>query len=109
MLRCSSSLHLLAPILHRRYATTALLLERDFGEFKRCWPAILTFAILSTEAVLSYFHFTALDEYNITACGLEKMHPFDSTKYRNIFNHLVTAGVLRPDQVRTVLLLKTPV
>lgn len=22
------------------------------------------------------------DDYNITACGLEKLHPFDSCKYR---------------------------
>ena len=22
-------------------------------------------------------------EYNFTACGLEKLHPFDSSKYRN--------------------------
>ena len=26
--------------------------------------------------------------YNITACGLERMHPFDSTKYRRVFDAL---------------------
>lgn len=24
--------------------------------------------------------------YNITACGIEKLHPFDSTKYLRIYN-----------------------
>jgi len=26
--------------------------------------------------------------YNITACGFEKAHPFDSTKYRRIWDFL---------------------
>jgi histone deacetylase 11 len=30
--------------------------------------------------------------YNITACGAEKMHPFDSTKYKRIWNFLHEGG-----------------
>lgn len=26
--------------------------------------------------------------YNITLCGLEKIHPFDSVKYRRVYNDL---------------------
>ncbi len=32
--------------------------------------------------------------YDITACGLERAHPFDSTKYSRVFRTLVDAGVL---------------
>lgn len=27
-------------------------------------------------------------DYNLTACGLEKLHPFDSTKYKRIYDIL---------------------
>lgn len=30
--------------------------------------------------------------YNITACGIEKLHPFDSEKYRKVFNTLLLPG-----------------
>ncbi len=29
------------------------------------------------------------NNYNITACGIEKMHPFDSTKYERVYNALL--------------------
>ncbi len=32
--------------------------------------------------------------YNITACGLERMHPFDSTKYQRVYNALVKKKIL---------------
>ena len=32
--------------------------------------------------------------YNITFCGLEKCHPFDSEKYGNIFERLVKKGII---------------
>lgn len=32
--------------------------------------------------------------YDITACGLESAHPFDSTKYSRVFGMLVDAGVM---------------
>lgn len=38
--------------------------------------------------------------YNIEACGLEKMHPFDSTKYRRVWDDLVSSGVLDPKRKR---------
>ena len=34
------------------------------------------------------------DGYNITACGLEKCHPFDSTKYGRIFKYLKDKKVI---------------
>src|SRR3954454_661944 len=34
--------------------------------------------------------------YNITAFGLERLHPFDSRKYRRIHDALVTRGLRRP-------------
>jgi histone deacetylase 11 len=36
------------------------------------------------------------DGYNITACGLERRHPFDSVKYRRIRDELVRQGLRRP-------------
>ncbi len=33
--------------------------------------------------------------YNLTACGLEKLHPFDSIKYKRVFNALVNKGVIK--------------
>ena len=39
------------------------------------------------------------DRYNITAGGIERLHPFDSTKYRGVFLRLVQSGTLRADQV----------
>ena len=32
--------------------------------------------------------------YNITAGGLEKMHPFDSSKYRRTWEFLFSKGIL---------------
>lgn len=34
------------------------------------------------------------DSYNITACGLERCHPFDSIKYGRIFRFLLEKGVI---------------
>src|SRR5262245_52905671 len=34
--------------------------------------------------------------YNITACGLERLHPFDSQKYRRIHDWLIRQGLRRP-------------
>jgi histone deacetylase 11 len=34
--------------------------------------------------------------YNITACGLERRHPFDSIKYRRIHDELVRQGLRKP-------------
>jgi histone deacetylase 11 len=34
--------------------------------------------------------------YNITACGLERLHPFDSVKYRRIHDWLVYQGLRTP-------------
>src|SRR5438045_3271966 len=34
--------------------------------------------------------------YNITACGLERLHPFDGAKYRRIHDELVRQGLRRP-------------
>jgi len=44
------------------------------------------------------------DDYNITACGLEKIHPFDSIKYRrgntqSVANMLVESGALPSSKV----------
>lgn len=33
--------------------------------------------------------------YNITFCGLEKMHPFDSRKYGNVFDKLMRMGIVK--------------
>src|SRR5438270_8773070 len=35
--------------------------------------------------------------YNITAFGLERLHPFDSRKYRRIHDALVARGLRRPE------------
>lgn len=37
--------------------------------------------------------------YNITAWGLENIHPFDSQKYRRVYEYLLDAGALRASQV----------
>lgn len=34
--------------------------------------------------------------YNVTAFGLERLHPFDSRKYRRIHNALIARGLRRP-------------
>jgi histone deacetylase 11 len=34
--------------------------------------------------------------YNVTAFGLERLHPFDGRKYRRIHNALVSRGLRRP-------------
>jgi histone deacetylase 11 len=36
--------------------------------------------------------------YNITAFGLERLHPFDSLKYRRIHDWLIRQGLRTPDQ-----------
>lgn len=33
--------------------------------------------------------------YNVTACGLERLHPFDSVKYRRIHDELIRQGLRR--------------
>ena len=35
--------------------------------------------------------------YNLTACGLERMHPFDSTKYGRVYDFLIKWNVLRDE------------
>jgi histone deacetylase 11 len=35
------------------------------------------------------YPFIYSESYNLTACGLEKVHPFDSIKYRRVFQALV--------------------
>ena len=35
-------------------------------------------------------------KYNITACGLERLHPFDSRKYTRIHDWLVRQGIRQP-------------
>src|SRR5438034_9574436 len=34
--------------------------------------------------------------YNITACGLERLHPFDSRKYGRIHDWLIRQGLRQP-------------
>jgi histone deacetylase 11 len=34
--------------------------------------------------------------YNITACGIERLHPFDSVKYRRIHDWLIRQGLRKP-------------
>src|SRR5437870_3253593 len=34
--------------------------------------------------------------YNVTACGLERLHPFDGVKYRRIHDELIRQGLRRP-------------
>ncbi|CAL1529385.1 unnamed protein product [Lymnaea stagnalis] len=38
-------------------------------------------------------------EYNISFCGLEKLHPFDAGKWGRIFEFLKAAGMLREDTI----------
>jgi histone deacetylase 11 len=38
-------------------------------------------------------------QYDITAGGIEKLHPFDSTKYSRVLNGLIDTGVLKQDDV----------
>jgi len=50
--------------------------------------------------------------YNITAFGLERLHPFDSRKYRRIHDALIARGLrrhsdfVRPGTVSRQVLLK---
>ena len=37
--------------------------------------------------------------YNISFCGIEKIHPFDSQKYGNIYNILLEKGLINEDDV----------
>jgi histone deacetylase 11 len=39
--------------------------------------------------------------YNITAFGLERLHPFDGRKYRRIHDWLIAQGVCKPDAFMT--------
>lgn len=39
------------------------------------------------------------DAYNITFMGIEKLHPFDSTKFRKVKSGLEKAGLVKSDQV----------
>jgi len=38
--------------------------------------------------------------YNITACGLERMHPFDSTKYMRIWDFLIKSDTLNMGELK---------
>ena len=43
--------------------------------------------------------------YNVTAFGLERLHPFDSAKYSRIHDELIRQGLRRPgDFLRPALL-----
>jgi histone deacetylase 11 len=38
--------------------------------------------------------------YNIHAFGLEKLHPFDASKYRRVFDELVSSGTIDPKTMK---------
>lgn len=38
--------------------------------------------------------------YNITDCGIEKLHPFDASKYKRVFEDLVSSGTLDPKRMK---------
>jgi len=38
----------------------------------------------NTDSLPIFYH----ADYNLTACGLERLHPFDSTKYKRIYDIL---------------------
>jgi histone deacetylase 11 len=38
--------------------------------------------------------------YNIHTFGLEKLHPFDASKYRRVFDELVSSGTIGPDTIK---------
>ena len=35
---------------------------------------------------------------NLSFCGLEKFHPFDAQKYKNVFNFLLEKGVIKSEK-----------
>ena len=52
-------------------------------------------------------------KYNLSFCGLEKLHPFDAEKYSHVFNYLLQKGVIksikdvvRPGKIPRSLLLE---
>ena len=38
-------------------------------------------------------------KYNIHAFGLEKLHPFDASKYRRVYDDLVESGAIDPNKM----------
>jgi histone deacetylase 11 len=48
----------------------------------------------SADEASSYSQIVYSPYYNITACGFEKAHPFDSTKYRRIVEFLNEDNIL---------------
>lgn len=38
-------------------------------------------------------------QYNITFFGIEKLHPFDSTKYGRVYDALIERGLIDPDRI----------
>ncbi len=40
-------------------------------------------------------------DYNISLAGVEKLHSFDSQKYRRVYNHLVTTVGIKPERFHT--------
>ena len=52
------------------------------------------FASQTTYTTTSRSHFVYHPQYNITFCGIEKLHPFDSRKYGNIYERLIDRGLL---------------
>ncbi|CAD8212039.1 unnamed protein product [Paramecium pentaurelia] len=63
--------------------------------FYLIYPFIIEFCynLLSVKQEISITNMPEIpiiyhDNYNITACGIEKQHPFDSCKYRNVYRQI---------------------
>lgn len=74
------------------------------------WPANGKKEVLSEDWLMQYASKIPIiyrDEYNITAYGLENLHPFDSQKYGHIVEQLVeqkllqTSDLIKPEMVST--------
>ncbi len=87
-----------------------------YGPVFTCWVGLLWIALYplllellanlyaSLHEKVSYSitassHLVYSKYYNISFCGLERLHPFDSHKYGNIYQHLIDANAVKEDEI----------
>src|SRR5262249_3655943 len=96
-----------APVVPARgIADSAPATRYPFSLLSPCYRVL--FSASSKESLLGGLHLVSgrpanvmvplvySPRYNITAFGLERLHPFDSRKYRRIRDWLVRQGLRRP-------------
>lgn len=81
-----------SPIAIGWWALYPLLLEGTYNLLASiCGDKVVYDISLNSRLVYS-------ENTNLSFCGLERLHPFDAQKYKNVYNFLIDKGVIKSEK-----------